>query len=47
VDFRHGHGVYGFRRGARRHCTFVGVQLGVGSQVQVWVVELSVDVLEW
>jgi hypothetical protein len=47
VDFRHGHGVYRFRCGAWRQCALVGVQLGVGPQVQVWVVELSVDVLEW
>src|SRR5947209_16955251 len=46
VDFRHRHGVHSFRRDSRSHCTFVGIQLGVRPQVQQWVVELSVDILQ-
>ena len=47
VDFRQCHRVYGFRSWSPGHGTFVGIQLGVGPQVQVWVVELSVEILEW
>ena len=47
LDFGHRHRVYGFLSRAFGHGAFVGVQLGVGSQVQVWIVELSVDILSW
>jgi hypothetical protein len=47
VDFRQCHSVYCLRCRALGHCTFVGVQFRVGSQAQAWVVELSVDILDW
>src|SRR2546421_10743136 len=41
------HGISGFRCRAWSHCAIVGVDASVGSEVEVWVVELPIEVIYW
>ena len=41
----HGHTIHGFWCGAWRHRSFIGVNACVGSDVQVWIEELSIQIL--
>src|ERR671932_112341 len=46
VDFRSCHAVHGLRCRSWGERAVVWVEFGVGTQVQVWVVQVSVDIFE-
>src|SRR5207245_6006843 len=46
VDFRQGHAVGSFLSGPWGHRAVVVIKMSVGAQIQVWVVELSIEVFQ-
>src|SRR5438093_1760398 len=46
-DFRQGHGIHGFRCAAWGHGSVVGIQPGIGPEVEFRVIQLSVEVSQW
>ena len=45
-DFPCGHAIHCFAGCSLSHCSFVGVQTSIGSQIQVRVIQLSIDVFQ-
>jgi hypothetical protein len=43
VNFLSGHAIHGFSRGVWRHRSIIGVETRICLEVQLWIVELSIQ----
>jgi hypothetical protein len=46
-DFLTRHSIYSFSCGVWRHCPIIRVQTRICTEVELWIVELSIQILYW